>query len=363
MNKIALLKLIDGIAGRLLAALLPSASPARKSIPDKNIKILIIRPGGIGDAALLLPAIDALKNKFPDSEIHILCEKRNHEVFFLKRAVNKIYLYDKGLDILSCLRNKYDVAIDTEQWHRLSAAAAYFTHAAMRIGFATNERRRLFTHLINYSHDEYEVQSFFRLIEPLMGDISDIKAISPFIDIPNKFPGHLPSDSLKGYDKIIAISPGASVRERRWGGENFGAVARSLSDKGYKVLILGAKSDREDAEKIAAAAKGCIDLTGKTSLLEVASLLGTSKLFIGADSGIMHIAYAAGIPTVSLFGSGIEKKWAPRGKKHIVLNNHLPCSPCTKFGYTAECKRNIECLNGIGVEAVVRAAEILLTPS
>ncbi|MRR37660.1 glycosyltransferase family 9 protein, partial [bacterium] len=67
-----------------------------------------------------------------------------------------------------------------------------------------------------------------------------------------------------------------------------------------------------------------------------------------------------GIPTVSLFGPGRAKKWAPRGDNHIVVNKHLPCSPCTTFGYTPKCHINARCMADISVDEVEQAVMTLL---
>ncbi len=132
-------------------------------------QILVIRPGGIGDAVLLLPALAEIRNYCPNAHIDILCEKRNQGVFHLSGDINRIYLYDSGWGLLKCLRNSYDAVIDTEQWHRLSAIIAYLTGAHMRVGFNTNERGELFTHQVPYGHDDYEGLSFFNLIAPVVG--------------------------------------------------------------------------------------------------------------------------------------------------------------------------------------------------
>jgi lipopolysaccharide heptosyltransferase II len=362
MNKIRFLKIIDRIIGTPLVLLLSRIPRIRIEKSEEIKKILLIRPGGIGDAVLLLPAIKLLKEKFADVRIHILCEKRNAEIFKLSRCIDHIYLYDKGLELFKCLRNKYDVVIDTEQWHRLSAMVAYLTKTKISIGFDTNERGRLFTHRIPYSHDDYEAYSFFHLIEPLIETSPFLNVHESFIDTERISTSHLSffkeTESNKDY---IAIFPGASVNERKWGGERFGEVAKILQKKGYRIIILGSNTDRGDAHKIKEHAEGSLDLTGKTTLVDIAAILKTCKLLITADSGIMHIAYGVGTPTVSLFGSGREKKWAPRGEKHIVINKHLPCSPCTTFGYTPRCKRNIECLSSIRADDVLKSVETLLT--
>ena len=358
-SKVSLIKKIDSILGPIVIALLRSRGSEEK-FKGTVRSVLFIRPGGIGDAVLLLPAINAVKSKFPVSEVDLLCEKRNAGVFDLVKGIRRTYLYDKGFGLLECLRNGYDVVIDTEQWHRLSAVVAYCTKAPVRIGFSTNERGRLFTHKISYSHDEYEIYSFLHLVEPLTGPMPDFEPGRPFIYPADEISlSLLPSDPARG-DKLVAIFPGASVAQRRWGGERFGMVAKALAGKGYKIIILGSGADLADAEKITEFVKDSIDLTGRTTLKEVAAILKRCRLLVAADSGLLHIAYAAGTPTVSLFGSGIEKKWAPQGGNHVVINKRFDCSPCTRFGYTPRCASGAACLSAITVEEVLAAAEQIL---
>jgi lipopolysaccharide heptosyltransferase II len=357
LNQTGLLKSLDRFVARPLVYLFRKAKEQDR--PTEMKRILFIRPGGIGDAVLLLPSIRILKEKFPDSSIDILCEKRNSDIFNLSGDINAIFLYDRGLDVFRVPRKKYDVVIDTEQWHRLSAVVASLTGAPVRIGFDTNERRKLFTHPITYSHDNYEVYSFLHLLQPLTDTIPDFMTEKPFLDISGDAGSSLLSE-LKATNNLIALFPGASVPERRWGGEKFGMVARALSDLGYRIMILGSASDKADADKIKRYAENSLDFTGKTSLRDVASLLKRSTLLISSDSGLLHLAYAVGTPTISLFGSGMRKKWAPRGKRHAVIDKRLPCSPCTKFGYTPPCERGVECLLSITVEEVLRAMEALL---
>src|SRR5512134_1082000 len=122
MNRIKTLKFADKTLGKLLVSLLSKPKSHTKRIPKSIERLLVIRPGGIGDAVLILPAIRAFKQRFPDCRIDIPCEKRNADVFRLSGHVNHIYLYDRGSDFLKCVSGKkYDAVIDTEQWHRLSA--------------------------------------------------------------------------------------------------------------------------------------------------------------------------------------------------------------------------------------------------
>ncbi len=358
LMRLRCLKLLDKSVGVLLVSLLSTRRQRSKSGDICNI--LFIRPGGIGDAVLLIPAIRALRNRLPGVQIDVLCEERNAGIFKLVKDLNGVYLYDRGKELIKCLRNSYEAVIDTEQWHRLSAVVAYLTNAPVRIGFDTNERGKLFTYRISYSHDDYEVYSFFHLIEPLINEPPSFDPDGPFIDVPSALLSSPVVEGVADTGRLAAIFPGASVYERRWGGEKYGKVAQALIRKGFKVLILGSHTDRREAEIIRTVAPDSLDLAGRTSLTEVAAILKKCKLLITADSGLLHLAYGVGTPTVSLFGSGIEKKWAPRGRRHIVLSEHLGCSPCTKFGYTPRCKRNAECLSLISVEKVIASAEKLL---
>jgi len=84
---------------------------------------------------------------------------------------------------------------------------------------------------------------------------------------------------------------------------------------------------------------------------------------VSGDTGLMHLAYGVGTPTVSLFGAGIQEKWAPPGVNHLTINKHVPCSPCTKFGYTPSCPYGVRCLGEVTVEEVRESVLDLLEHS
>ncbi len=361
MDKIRFLKAVDGFVGSALVSILTHIRHINQTVdvppPGQLGRVLVIRPGGVGDAVLLLPALKQIKAVHPGVQIDILCEKRNHGIFQLSGDINRIYLYDSRPGLIECLRNTYDAVIDTEQWHRLSAVIASLTGARVRIGFNTNERGELFTHKIPYGHDDYEGRSFFNLIAPVVGS----GAVDGIPDVFISGEAFIAAEGIEIFNtgRTIAVAAGASVKERRWGGENFGLTARQLSDRGFNILIIGSQADKSDALTIKSYCPAAFDLTGTTSLKDTAPLLKSASALVCVDSGIMHIAYALGTPTVCLFGSGIEKKWAPLGKTHRIINKRLPCSPCTKFGYTPPCD-SVKCLTQITVDEVVREVIDLL---
>jgi len=329
-------------------------------------KILLIRPGGIGDAALLYPALLALREEFPEAQINVLAEKRNAGILIGCPYIDRVFLYDRRppVELFEALGSGYDIVIDTEQWHRLTAAFTYLTRASQRVGYATNRRGELFTHPVPYSHDDYEVYSFLNLVSAITKKRYEFNEDTPFIPLEDGLKERAHSILSQFRDKwkgVVGMFTGATVEERRWGVKKFSALFEALSGEGYGTVLLGGRSDIKDAGVLelnlnSKGKDGCLNLVGKLPLMETAAVISQVDLFITGDSGLMHVAYGVGTPTVSLFGSGIEKKWAPRGKRHVAINKHLFCSPCTKFGYTPRCPFGIACMRQITVDEVRESA-------
>ena len=322
-------------------------------------RLLLIRPGGIGDAVLLVPVIGHLREVFPLARIEVLAEKRNRGAFALCPDIDQVLCYDSPQELWAALSSGYDVVIDSEQWHRLSALVARMIRSKMKIGYGTNERKRLFTQSVDYSHDSYELNSFFELLKPLGIEPPAITHF-PFLTIPAD--DQDAADTLLGtflVKPFVVLFPGASIPERCWGVEKFHQLALQLNEHGYPVVVIGGKEDQPTGEAIVAGIDG-LNLAGKTSLAGSAAVIEQAALLVSGDSGMLHVGVGLGRPTVSLFGSGIAAKWAPRGDRHVVLNKQLPCSPCTKFGYTPPCPIDTQCLREISVEDVLSAALSLL---
>lgn len=350
-----MLKFLDALLGRLAVSLV---RPPRKVAITNYKSILIIRPGGIGDAVHLASVMALFREYFPNTAVDVLAEKRNHAVFNLYENVRTVFCYDNPTELWRALQVCYDVVIDTEQWHRLSAVVARAVSAPVSIGFASNERRRVFTHAIPYRHDEYESDSFIKLLEPL--GITNSLHVGDLIRFP---PGVAEKVEafFEGYESadFVVIAPGASIAARQWGTERYRELAALLAQKGRVIAVVGGMADTRAAEEIVQGCAG-ISLAGKTSLEETAAIISRCSLFISGDSGILHLAVGLGVPTVSLFGPGIQEKWGPRGDNHIVINKNLPCSPCTKFGYTPKCPHDARCMQEITVEEVEAAVVTLL---
>lgn len=350
MKRIPLLKKLDAVFGQIAVALLPQPAAAQ---PGTVGRMLVIRPGGIGDAVLLIPVLRCLRESYPELRIDILAEARNAAVFGLCDLVEETLQYDQG-DLLRVLFRSYDVVIDTEQWHRMSAVVARLVRAPVKIGFATNQRKRLLTHPVGYSHQAYELDSFLNLVAPLTDQCSRETPV-PFLRVPGNA-RHQTDLLLKGLDRrpFVTLFPGASIIERRWPVERFQSLAGQLNSAGYAVVVIGGAEDRQAGDCIVAGRDG-VNLAGLTSLHGSAAAIDASLLLVSGDSGMLHVAVGLGRPTVSLFGSGIAAKWAPRTRIHAVLNKNLACSPCTRFGDTPPCPIQAQCMTDISVDEVLAA--------
>jgi len=348
----AFLKSVDSIVGRLASHLLPS--PAKPLSITCVRSILIIRPGGIGDAALLAPAIGLLKTHLPDTSIDVLAERRNAGVFSLVPGIRNLFLYDTPSDLIKVIGGDYDAVIDTEQWHRLSAVVARLTGAPVLIGFGTNERRKLFNNYVSYCHGDYEVNSFIHLLEPL-GITAIWNESTPFLEIPEIIgQENSLSDKLLDERPYVAIFPGASIKERQWGMHHFREIVSRLEVEGVMVVVIGGVEDRAQGEEIVAGGRA-LNLAGTMNLAGTAKIISRAALLLSGDSGVLHLGVGLGVETISLFGPGIAAKWAPRGGQHTIINRCTPCSPCTRFGYTPVCQYNARCLAEIATDEVFTA--------
>ncbi|HSC35644.1 MAG TPA: glycosyltransferase family 9 protein [Thermodesulfobacteriota bacterium] len=363
------IKRLDGVLGRLACSASKFMVTPRKKGGRESRKILVIRPGGIGDAVLLYPALSELRNRYKDHTIDVLSEKRNSGIFAGCPYIDGLFLYDRlpHETLYRVIRAGYDIVIDTEQWHSMTAALSYLTRAPERVGFATNERAGLYTRKVPYSHDDYEAFSFLNLVTALTGEEYEFDKARPFLPIPGQHDAvsSAISEFRKGKRAVVGIFTGATVPERRWGANNFADLAEKLSMENIGSVLVGGESEKGDLREFARTRENgpLLDFIGKTKLNETAAVISELDLFISGDTGLMHIAYGVGTPTLSLFGAGIQKKWAPPGDDHAAINTNEPCSPCTRFGYTPKCPYGVRCLTGISVEEVKESAMGLLACS
>jgi lipopolysaccharide heptosyltransferase II len=360
-----LLKAVDPVLGRALAAVLGRLPRRGRGVDETGpspARVLVIRPGGIGDAVLFIPMLQALRRAWPGSEIHLLLERRNRGVLEGTALVDRIHVYDDlrpaRFGLLAALRQRFDVVIDTEQVHYMSAIVAWMTGAPRRIGFATNGRRRLLTEGVAYDEVVYEVYSFLDLAARATGREAQWNPEEPFYAVPA---GALTRARewlapLEDAPRVV-IHPGASIPERRWPPERYAELALMLAREGAGIVVLGGPGDGPAASVIAGVLSHHrhVNLATRCRLAEAAAVVSLSDVYVSADSGVLHLACAVGTPTVHLFGPGVHSKWGPQGQKFLPVRTDAPCSPCTRYGYTPPCNQGLICMLRITAAEVARA--------
>lgn len=352
--KLKFFKLCDLIFGGMLASLVPAKDTRREMLFPQ--RVLIIRPGGIGDAVFVLPFLKLLKETRPSLKIDILCEQRNSSVFSSQKSLyNHLYLYDKPSSLLVVFRNQYDVIIDTEQWHYLSALVAYFGHSRCTVGFGSRPlRKKLFNIPVVYDINGHELGLFRELFHPVFQEAETIKSLENSFTVPEglgvSFPAHIPPNS-------VAFFPGASLPQKQLNADQALEIINSLAALNYRVVLLGGRDYFALSQHISQKSnEGLVNLVGQTSLLQTAAAIKQTKLFIGTDSGLLHLACALGMPTISVFGPSNRNKWGPRGEGHIVLSDDVSCSPCTHFSYSLPtCRGSYHCMNEFNIEKIKEA--------
>jgi ADP-heptose:LPS heptosyltransferase len=344
MNTTKIIKQIDQLIGPVLLKLLPKAAMAKsKATPLK--KILVIRPGGMGDAFLLLPVLRAVFKKYK-VKIDVLCEPRNKAAFLNVDFISSIYFYRNLKSWWTILHYNYDLIIDTEQSHFLSAVMTRILKADLKIGFKTNGRDKMHNISLPYEQEEYEASLFWNLFT-LVFDINP--------EISFDFPYFEQTEPLVNGNDFVCFFPGASIKPKLWPEERWAKIIDWVAHKGFKPILLGSFLEKNQCSKIMSLLQNnkTSDMCCKLSIPETANLFKRAKVLISTDSSILHLGVLCNIPTISLFGPTSERKWAPKGNRHIIVKKTIECRPCTLFGTTPPCSNNLSCMTQISVNDVL----------
>jgi lipopolysaccharide heptosyltransferase II len=336
-----------------------SRDAARACISYEHInRLLVIRPGGLGDAVLTFPMIQALGDYFTRANIDILAENRNAGIYTLHGRVNRIYRYDQNFfgQYMKLFRKRYDLIIDTEQFHHMSTLLAKSLKPSFLCGFESSLRSRFLTHSAHYDEGTYEARSFLHLAEAVNGKHLAFSSNATFVDIPadlktwaNRILGGIKSQPF------VTFVPGATAKERQWPITRYRKIARWLTQKGYPVVVLGGKEDTETATTLARGfhpEEWMVNLTGQTTFSQTAAIIQKACAHVSSDTGVLHLACGVGTPTVSLFGPGLHQKWAPKGNQHVMIRTGRSCSPCSQQGEIPPCPHGAACIQEIETTTV-----------
>jgi heptosyltransferase-2 len=336
------------------------------------MKILVRAPNWVGDAVMSIPALEAIRRFHSGGEISILARPAVAELFYGQPFANRILKYDRGgqhrgwLGREKLIRQlngeKFDLAILLQN----AFEAAWLSWRAgipRRVGYARDARGLLLTEAIALPQGgeipRHESQYYLELIRRAGwvesgGEIATIR-LSVSDAARDAAESALRKAGAKPRAWRCAIAPGASYGAAKcWPAERFATLAdRLISECDADVIFFGTVGEKEIAARIHSAMKSrAIWMVGETSMRDLAALFSVCSAFIGNDSGAMHVAAAAGLPVIGIFGSTDPEGTAPVTQQFTLIQEKASCSPC----FLRRCPVDHRCMTKIAADSVFSAA-------
>lgn len=336
------------------------------------MKILVRATNWVGDAIMAMPALRAVRKRFPEAHIAILARPYVAEIYRDQQICDELIAYGANgaharfngrRRVVQQLRaQRFDVALLLQNAFD-AAWLAWRAGIPQRIGYARDGRSPLLTKAVRVpktgeipAHEQFYYLELLRRagwIEELKGE----KCISVHVKSESRCEAakRLVAAGARPNALRVAISAGASYGSAKcWAPEKFAAVGDRLTAKfDADVILFGTVGEEAISSAIGSAMRRPpLNLTGKTTIAELPALLSQCHLFIGNDSGAMHVAASVGVPVVAIFGSTDPNGTAPVTSACTIVQEKPYCSPC----FLRRCPTDHRCMNSVSVEAVETAA-------
>jgi heptosyltransferase II len=337
------------------------------------MKILVRVPNWVGDAVMAIPALECIRRARPAAEVCLLARPVVADLFVGEPFADRIFRYDfRGVHrgwlgqkrLIDELRREQFDSVALLQNAFEAAWLAWRARIPERIGYARDGRGALLTRAIPVPQKAeipaHESQYYLELLRR-SGWIDNLPII-PSIRL------HIPSHAREAAESTLlragaranawrcAIAPGASYGVAKcWPSERFALLAdRLISECDADVIFFGTRDEKGIAARICSAMKShAISLVGETSARDLAALFASCSTFIGNDSGAMHVAAAAGLPVIGIFGPTDPQGTAPVTEQFTLIRETVSCSPC----FLRRCPVDHRCMERIAVDTVFTAAQ------
>lgn len=333
-------------------------------------QILVRATNWIGDAVMSLPALRALRERFPQASISILARPWVADLYRRESFCDQLIPYAaRGLaakwraardlrqlefDCVILLQNAFE-----------AAAIAFLADIPERIGYARDARSFLLTRSIPVprpgeipKHERYyylELLHRAGIINTLPGNQPIVLEAAPAA----REAGLTRFRALDMGDIVIGVSPGAAYgNAKRWPAERFAEAANRLArELNATVAVFGSNAERSLCASVTRAITApARNFAGETTLAEFIDLAAACRAYLTNDSGAMHIASALGVPTVAIFGATDDLATGPTGSLARVVREPVECSPCLK----RECPIDHRCMTRVEPARVAQVALDLL---
>lgn len=328
----------------------------------EDARIAVVKLGAIGDAVNALPFVCRLRDALPRARITWVIGEPAHALLAGHRAVDEFLVVDvrrvgRWPSIARELRaRRFELAIDLQRILK-SGVLTRLTGAPLRLGFdraRCKEASFLFTNrrIAPNPQAGVTVEQYLEFADHL-----GLAPSAPRFDLPDEpWRGPPPPDGRPR----VCVNVGASKPANRWEPARFGELADRLAGElGAEVHLTGGPTDRAAADAALAAARSSepVDQVGALSLKQSAGLIRSSQLFVGCDTGPLHVAVAVGTPVVALFGAADPRRTGPFRSPESVVSRPAPCSPCRQRVCTVA---GHPCMSDVTVRDVFERARALL---
>ncbi|MBI5328379.1 MAG: lipopolysaccharide heptosyltransferase II [Deltaproteobacteria bacterium] len=332
------------------------------------MKILIIKLSSIGDVVHTLPALYALRSAYQSAKIDWLVEEEPSNILLGHPLLDEVFVIKKK-GWLKDFKNtygiakkvralNYDMVLDFQGLFK-SGLWVFLSKGERRIGF---DKSREFSHLFlnerlhAYNPDMHAVDRYLDIVKHLDIQCGEIKFPLYITESEKKKVSELMKvNGILDGTPFIIVNPMARWETKLWEEKKFADMCNGIANRfSCKVVMIGASSEKENNQILSLTGNKVIDLTGKTTLKELACLMSLSQMVVTVDSGPMHIAAAAAVPVVAIFGPTAPWRTGPYGEMHTVIRKELSCSPC--FSMICRSKDKM-CMKEIEVGDVLKAVE------
>lgn len=326
------------------------------------MNVLIVRLGALGDIVHAVPAAAALRAALPDARIDWLVEAKHRAFVDLVTVVDRSVVVGRSsiagwTDAVRQLRQvRYDVALDLQGLLK-SAVLARASGAARVIGFSIWHLREK-TARPFYSEagandpesPEHVIHKNLRLLRTI--GVTDDRVSFPLAAVDSPAVGAV--RSAIGDRPFALINPGAAWPNKQWPPDRFGEVAAFLREvRGLPSVVLWGPNEEGLARAVAGASNGSARVAPATSIADLLALARQASLIVSGDTGPLHIAAAAGTPTVAIFGPTNPARNGPWSADDVVVSRYAACG----CHYDRRCHEAAWCLEDVSVAEVTAAIQ------
>ncbi|MCY4403388.1 MAG: glycosyltransferase family 9 protein [Candidatus Poribacteria bacterium] len=322
-------------------------------------KILVFSFSFIGDAVLSTAVIQPLISHFPDTHITFLVGPNAYDLLANDPQIDASLVYDnrgehaglKGrIKLIKALRReKYDLVVNLRDSFIARCVGA--EHWGLVRG--DRERHAVTRYLEVLSKQGIDTTDAYPQLQLTEVELATAQC---FLD----------ETGITSKRLLIGIHPGGNWEYKLWSAEKYVQLATTLLDeKDVSILLFAGPNERELQAQVADSMTTSPILVETHNLREVAALIRACDVYIGNDTGPMHIAAAVGTPVIALFGSTNHIRSGPYGDKHVVVQSGLDlgCNPCHPGRNPGGCGAgSCAVIDGITVEQVLNAVDCIIVP-